>query len=101
MHAVSGQTLEVEMNELTQGLKDIRGDIREISSSQERMEDDHFEAVMSVSAMCVCVVWPLLKSSHFRSPGLPRSKMYIATLYYSLIKHSDIVTGQSYKILKR
>lgn len=48
MHAVSGQTLEVEMNELTQGLKDIRRDICEISS-QERIEDDHFEAVMNVS----------------------------------------------------
>ncbi len=52
LHAVSGQTLEVEMNELTQGLKDIRRDIREISS-QERVENDQFEAVMNVSSVLI------------------------------------------------
>ncbi len=45
---VSGQTLEVEMNELSQGLKVIQRDILEISS-REKMDDDHFEETMKVS----------------------------------------------------
>ena len=45
---VSGQTLEVEMNELTQGLKNIRRDIVEISS-KEKLANDRFISVMEVS----------------------------------------------------
>ena len=49
LFTVSGQTLEVEMNELSQGLKVIRQDILEISS-RERMDSDQFEAIMKVSS---------------------------------------------------
>lgn len=50
LYIVSGQTLEVEMNELTHGLKDIRRDIVEINS-QERIPDDRFQDVMTVSTV--------------------------------------------------
>jgi hypothetical protein len=42
---VSGQTLEVEMNELSQGLRDIRRDLSEISS-RDKLPGDRFQTVM-------------------------------------------------------
>lgn len=46
---VSGETLEVEVNELTKGLQDIQKDIEEISSTVEQLPGDMFGEIMTVS----------------------------------------------------
>lgn len=48
-HIVSGETLEVEVNELTKGLQDIQRDIEEFSLADERPPGDRFIEVMTVS----------------------------------------------------
>ena len=45
--AVSGETLEVEVNELTKGLQDIQKDIEEVSDDD--VPGDMFRQVMTVS----------------------------------------------------
>ncbi len=47
-HAVSGETLEVEVNELMRGLQDIQKDIEEFSAEEE-IPGDKFKDVMAVS----------------------------------------------------
>ena len=50
LNAVSGETLEVEVNELMRGLQDIQRDIEELSSSDEdHLPGDKFREVMTVS----------------------------------------------------
>jgi tetrahydromethanopterin S-methyltransferase subunit G len=46
---VSGETLEVEVNELTKGLQDIQKDIEEITSNLEQLPGDRFGEIMTVS----------------------------------------------------
>lgn len=48
--AVSGETLEVEVNELTKGLQDIQKDIEEISTMEEPIPGDMFAEIMTVSS---------------------------------------------------
>ena len=66
---VSGQTLEVEMNELSQGLKVIQRDILEISS-REKMDDDHFEETMKVSPSYKLILALVLAFSLYVHPKL-------------------------------
>lgn len=49
--AVSGETLEVEVNELTKGLQDIQKDIEEVS--EEDIPGDMFRQIMTVSFQSV------------------------------------------------
>lgn len=49
---MSGDTLEVEVNELMQGLQDIQKDIEEFSSAEE-IAGDRFKEVMMVS-LTIC-----------------------------------------------
>ena len=46
---VSGETLEVEMSELTKGLQDIQKDIEEFSATEEQIPGDLFGEIMTVS----------------------------------------------------
>lgn len=48
---VSGETLEVEVNELMQGLQDIQRDIKEISPEEEDIPGDKFREIMTVSCI--------------------------------------------------
>ncbi len=56
---MSGETLEVEVNELMRGLQDIQKDIDEFASAEE-IAGDRFKEVMTVSfqVQTSVVVWP-------------------------------------------
>lgn len=47
---VSGETLEIEVNELTKGLQDIQKDIEELTSAEEQIPGDFFGEIMTVSS---------------------------------------------------
>lgn len=48
---MSGETLEVEVNELMKGLQSIQKDIEEFSSTNEDIPGDKFRQIMPVSSL--------------------------------------------------